>query len=251
MTYIILILAGLSAGIATGLVGLSAAAIIVPLLSTVLGMDPYIAIGISLSSDVLASGSSAITYGKNKHINIKNGLFMMSSVLIFTVLASYISSLNNTESLGNMTFVIVIVLGINFLRKNPNQERKTIKSKLDPRLRSILWGSLIGIICGYIGAGGGVMLLVVLTTILGYDYKTAVGTSIFIMTFTALLGAISHIIISGTNIIALSICAISALIGAKSSAIYANKVPVKKLYHVVGFFLIMFGLVLVFINQFL
>ena len=56
---------------------------------------------------------------------------------------------------------------------------------------------LIGFICGFVGAGGGMMMLLILTSVLGYELKTAVGTSVFIMTFTALTGAVSHFAIGG------------------------------------------------------
>jgi hypothetical protein len=250
MDYFIMIIAGLLAGIATGLVGLSAAAIIVPLYSTVLGMDPYIAVGISLSSDVLASGMSSITYARNKNIDIKNGIYMMISVLIFTVISSYLSSLLNTDSIGSFMNVIAIVLGINFLRKN-HQETKPLNEKQQShkKLKSVIWGVLVGCICGYIGAGGGVMLLVVLTSILGYELKAAVGTSVFIMTFTALTGAVSHIVISPPEIIPLILSVTSAVVGAFIAARYANKVPVSRLNNVVGIFMILFGIMLTGVKQ--
>ena len=68
---IICIIAGLGAGFGTGFAGMSAAAVISPLLITFLHMDPYLAVGIALASDVLASAASAITYGKNKNLDIK------------------------------------------------------------------------------------------------------------------------------------------------------------------------------------
>lgn len=253
MEYLVIVLAGLFAGIATGLVGLSAAAIIVPLFATVLGMDPYIAVGIALASDVLASGLSAVTYAKNKNIDIKHGLIMLIAVLIFTVVASYVSSLRDTKSLGGMMNILVIILGINFLRKNkmtPKEPRiGGVKKNL--KLKALLWGSMIGIICGYMGAGGGVMLLMVLTSVLGYELKTAVGTSVFIMAFTALIGAASHIIIGGTDIITLVICVVTALLGAWIASLYANKIDSRKLNVVVGMFLILFGIVLTLIKQLL
>lgn len=67
----IYILAGLGAGVGTGLAGLSAAAVISPMLITFLGFPAYEAVGISLASDVLASAVSAYTYGKNKNLDIK------------------------------------------------------------------------------------------------------------------------------------------------------------------------------------
>ena len=85
---IICILAGLGAGLGTGFAGMSAAAVISPMLITFLHMDPYLAVGIALASDVLASAASAYTYGKNKNLDIKNGVIMMISVLCFTLVGS-------------------------------------------------------------------------------------------------------------------------------------------------------------------
>ena len=82
---IVCIIAGLGAGVGTGLAGLSAAAVISPMLITFLGFPAYEAVGISLASDVLASAVSAYTYGKHKNLDIKNGLVMLLAVLVFTL----------------------------------------------------------------------------------------------------------------------------------------------------------------------
>ena len=78
MLWIVLVtfLAGMGAGLGTGFAGMSAAAVITPMLVTFLKMEPYMAVGIALSSDVLASAVSAYTYGKNKNLDIKNGIIM-------------------------------------------------------------------------------------------------------------------------------------------------------------------------------
>lgn len=93
LNFIIYLIAGLGAGIGTGLAGLSAAAVISPMLITFLHFDAYEAVGIALASDVLASAVSSYTYAKNKNIDIKNGLVMLFSTLVFTVLGSFAASL--------------------------------------------------------------------------------------------------------------------------------------------------------------
>ncbi len=82
--------AGMGAGLGTGFAGMSAAAVITPMLVTFLGVEPYAAVGIALASDVLASAVSAYTYGKNKNLDVKNGLVMMATVLVFTVVGSLV-----------------------------------------------------------------------------------------------------------------------------------------------------------------
>ena len=92
-TILVCFFAGMGAGIGTGFAGMSAAAVISPMLITFLGMDPYQAVGIALASDVLASAVSAYTYGKNKNLDVANGIVMMVTVLLFTLVGSYIASL--------------------------------------------------------------------------------------------------------------------------------------------------------------
>lgn len=80
-------IAGIGAGLGTGFAGMSAAAVVSPMLITFLHMEPYMAVGIALASDVLASAVSAYTYKKNKNLDVKNGFVMMVAVLCFTFVA--------------------------------------------------------------------------------------------------------------------------------------------------------------------
>ena len=199
ITIVVTFFAGMGAGLGTGFAGMSAAAVISPMLITFLNIDPYIAVGIALSSDVLASAVSAYTYGKNKNLDIKNGLIMMVSVLAFTVVGSYVSSLIPSATMGNFSVFMTFLLGIKFIVK-PVMTTKEAMQGVSAKKRvvqSILCGVLIGFICGFVGAGGGMMMLLILTSVLGYELKTAVGTSVFIMAFTAFTGAVTHFVIGG------------------------------------------------------
>ncbi len=55
ITILVTFFAGMGAGLGTGFAGMSAAAVITPMLVTFLDMEPYMAVGIALASDVLAS----------------------------------------------------------------------------------------------------------------------------------------------------------------------------------------------------
>ena len=234
---LVCLIAGLGAGIGTGLAGLSAAAVISPMLISFLGVPAYQAVGIALSSDVLASAISAYTYGKNKKLDIKNGLVMMGSVLIFTMIGSYLSKLVPNQIMGNFSMYMTLLVGIKFIVRPimtaPDVvEEKSTRTKI---MQSILCGVLVGFICGFVGAGGGMMLLLILTSVLGYELKTAVGTSVFIMTFTALTGGVSHFVIGGIpNLEILFLCMLFTLVGARVSARFANKASAKVLNRTLG-----------------
>lgn len=245
-TIIVTFFAGMGAGLGTGFAGMSAAAVISPILITFLGIDPYMAVGIALSSDVLASAISAYTYGKNKNLDIKNGLIMMISVLSFTVVGSYVSSLVPSATMGNFSVFMTFLLGIKFIVK-PVMTTKEAMEQVSAKKRavqSVLCGIFIGFICGFVGAGGGMMMLLILTSVLGYELKTAVGTSVFIMTFTAFTGVVSHFAIGGMpDLTVFVLCIVFTLIWARIAAVFANKATPKTLNRVTGVILVILGIV--------
>ena len=244
---IICILAGLCAGVGTGFAGMSAAAVISPMLITFLHMDPYMAVGIALASDVLASAASAVTYARNRNLDIRNGVIMMVSVLAFTLVGSGVASLVPQTTMGNFSVFMTLLLGIKFIVKPvmAPKQRFAQATGRQKAIRSIIGGSVVGFICGFIGAGGGMMMLLVLTSILGYELKTAVGTSVFIMTFTALTGAASHFMIGGTpDWFVFILCIVFTLIWARIAAAFANKAKPKTLNRATGIVLVVLGVVI-------
>ena len=249
--FIICFLAGIGAGLGTGFAGMSAAAVISPMLITFLGMEPYTAVGIALASDVLASAVSAYTYGNNGNLDVRNGLVMMVTVLAFTLVGSWISSLVPSTAMGGFSVFMTFLLGIKFLVKPVMTTREAMQN-VSPKKRlvqSVLCGMLIGFICGFVGAGGGMMMLLILTSVLGYELKTAVGTSVFIMTFTALTGAVSHFAIGGApDVWCLVFCVLSTLLWARIAAKFANKASPIVLNRATGAVLAVLGGAMVLVN---
>lgn len=238
--------AGMGAGLGTGFAGMSAAAVISPMLITFLDMDPYMAVGVALSSDVLASAVSAYTYGKNKNLDIKNGLIMMCSVLVFTVVGSFVSSRVPSATMGNFSVFMTLLLGIKFIVKPVMTTKEAMQgiSAKKRALQSVICGMMIGFICGFVGAGGGMMMLLILISVLGYELKTAVGTSVFIMTFTALTGAASHFAIGGLpDILVWILCVVFTFIWARIAAVFANRAAPRTLNRATGVILVVLGVV--------
>ena len=111
-------------------------------------------------------------------------------------------------------------------------------------IQSLICGIIIGFICGFIGAGGGMMMLLILTSVLGYELKTAVGTSVFIMSFTAFTGAVSHFTIGGMpDFTVWILCIVFTLLWARIAAVFANKATPKTLNRATGVILVILGIV--------
>lgn len=230
---------------------MSAAAVISPMLIAFLGMDPYMAVGIALASDVLASAVSAVTYGRNKNLDIRNGLVMMAAVLCFTALGSFVASVVPKTTMGNFSVIMTLLLGIKFIVKPVVAPKQCLTDATTAQkiVRSLLGGALVGFICGFVGAGGGMMMLLVLTSLLGYELKTAVGTSVFIMSVTAFTGAVSHFAIGGMpDVTALIVCVVSTLLFAQLAALFANRAQPKTLNRVTGAVLVVLGTAILIVN---
>ena len=244
-------LAGLGAGVGTGFAGMSAAAVIGPMLITFLGVPAYQAVGIGLASDVLASAVSAWTYKKSGNLDVKNSLVLLASVLCATVAGSLAAKLVPERAMSGTMQIAMIVLGLKFIVKPvvTTKEQMLEQSGKSLIIKSVVGGVAIGFICGFVGAGGGMMMLFVLTSFLGYEMHVAVGTSVFIMSFTALTGGISHFIIGGMpDVLCLVLCVGFTLICSLIAAKIANKADAKVLNRVVGAVLIATSVVILAVN---
>lgn len=224
---IVCVFASLGAGLGTGLAGMSAAAVISPMLITFLGVPAYQAIGIALASDVLASLVSAIVYGRSRHLDIRGGLFLLASVVGFTLVGSLASVHVGDNGLGIVSLFMTFLVGVQFVF-NPGYYRdirlRRGNAQYMHSARTLLSGAVIGLICGAVGAGGGMMMLIILTALLRYDLKTAVGTSVFVMSFTAFTGAATHFVVGGVySWELLMLCVVLTCVFAQLASLFANR----------------------------
>lgn len=260
--YIIVTLAAALAGIGTGLVGLSAATAMVPLMIVLCPTfsgehGAYMATAIALASDILGSAVTTGVYAKNKKIDLKHGWLIAACIIGMCTVGSVAAYFTHQTVLGGFSLILCVGIGIRFLVKPDSKERpeKDSKSKLTAKeiAVSLFFGLTIGFGTGFFGTGGGMMMLIVFTAMLGYERRTAVGTSTFIMTFTALIASVSHILIEPTIILEcwdfLLIAIVTATLFSLVSAKFANKVKGKVVGYVTGAILLTLGLAMIFINN--
>ncbi len=263
MEYIWYIIAAMGAGIGTGLAGLSAATVMVPILIVLCPSfggtyGAYQATAIALASDILGSAVTAAVYARNKKLDLKHGWLLMTCIIALSTVGSYAAYVVGNVVLGGFTLVLTFCIGIRFLVK-PDTSREDAGSA-DSRLGlkeiavSLFFGLTIGFGTGFVGTGGGMMMLVVFTVFLGYELKTAVGTSTFIMTFTALIGFVSHSLIHPAIVLerwnVLVVCIITATAASLISARFANRVSNRTVGLTTGVVLTLLGAVMIFLNYF-
>ncbi|MGM9521762.1 MAG: TSUP family transporter [Oscillospiraceae bacterium] len=261
MEYFWCFIAALGAGVGTGLAGLSAATVMVPIMivlcPTFTGeAGAYHATAIALASDILGSAFTTGIYIKHKNIDLKRGWIMLSCIIAMCIAGSFAAFKVGNVVLGGFSLFLCVGIGIRFLLKPDTQREKTVAkgAELDWKgiIVSLFFGLTIGFGTGFVGSGGGMMMLVVFTAFLGMDRKPAVGTSTFIMTFTALIAFISHTLIDPTILLQdwpiLILCIVTETIASIVSAQFANKVNNRTVGLVTGAVLTILGAVMLCIN---
>ena len=255
------IIASLGAGIGTGIAGLSAATVMVPILIVLCPSfsgetGAYQATAIALASDILGSAVTAYTYAKHKNIDLKRGWIMLVCILTMCTVGSYVAFIVGNVVLGSFTLFLTFCIGIRFLVK-PDTSRKNTAAKgekLDWKgvVISLFFGLTIGFGTGFVGTGGGMMMLVVFTAFLGMELKTAVGSSTFIMTFTALIASVSHILIHPAILLekwdVMLLCIAVATAASLASARFANRVKNRTVGLVTGAVLTVLGGAMLLLN---
>ncbi len=261
MEYFWYVIAAAAAGISTGMAGLSAATVMVPILIVLCPSftgeyGAYQATAIALASDILGSAVTAAVYAKNKRIDLKHGWVMMVCIITMSTVGSYVAYIVGNVVLGGLILFLTVGIGIRFVVK-PDTTRADAddsKTRLGTKeiIASIFFGITIGFGTGFMGTGGGMMMLVVFTAFLGYELKTAVGTSTFIMTFTAFIGFVSHSLIHPAIVLerqdVLIICIVTATVASLVSARFANRVSNRTIGLCTGVMLIVLGLSMIFLK---
>ena len=254
MEYLWYILAAVGAGVGTGLAGLSAATVMVPILIVLCPSfhgetGAFQATAIALASDIFGSAVTTLTYARHKNIDLGRGWIMLVCILGMCTVGSYAAWLAGNVVLGSFTLFLTFCIGIRFLVR-PDTSRKdaaACRERLDARgvAISLFFGLTIGFGTGFVGTGGGMMMLVVFTAFLGMELKTAVGTSTFIMTFTALIASVSHILIHPAIVFerwnVLVLCMTVATLASLYSARFANRVSGRTVGLVTGAVLTVLG----------
>ena len=262
MEWFLIIISAICAGIGTGFVGLSAATVMVPILIVLCpsfagDTGVYQATAVALVSDILGSAVATYTYAKNKNINLKQSWLIMLCILIMCAVGSYTAYIVENVVLGSFTLFLTFCIGIRFLVKPDTTRKKTNQAtsyKLDLKtiILSLVCGIPIGFGTGFVGTGGGMMMLIILSVFFKMELKTAVGTSTFIMTFTALIASISHILIHPAIAFEkwdiMLVCIIVATISSIVSARFANRVNNRTIGIATGIVLTILGATMIILN---
>ncbi len=211
------ILVGLIAGYASGHLGIGGGIITKPAIRLMLGYSALIAVGTPLLVNIPTALSGAYIYYKNDLIDKRMAFVMMAPAALGAILGSYLTSFFNGSLILLLSAIVIFFLGA---RLPLNLKIKKAQSFSSPYLMVI--ALFIGSAAGFLGLGGGFLLVPFLSLVIGHEMKLAFGTSLTIILAITIPGAVIHSMLGHIDLP----LAINLIIGVIPGAIIGARIAI-------------------------
>ncbi|GET33988.1 transporter [Prolixibacter bellariivorans] len=249
-----LIIIGIFTGLVTGLTGASGVMVVVPLIHLLLKFSIHEAIGTSLLVDVLTPLAIAYTFYKNGNIDMKSGGFVALASIIMALVGARFSDKIPDHGLGSsfasLLIILAIVIWINGIRRDRHSDDSDGQDTEIPDIpvwRNVAAAVLAGgsgFMTGFMGAGGGTNILLILLFVNRFPIHKALGTSILIMSLTAASGVIGHASMGNVSISAGLTIAMAAIFTGIYCARQASKISEKSLSRLMSIVYLVLGVLM-------
>ena len=246
---LLMVAVGLMSGLVMSLVGASAVMVIVPSLSLAFGFGMHVAIGVSLLVDVIASLAVGYSYWRHGNVDLRQGLWIALGSVAGAQLGAGWTVAIPGWFLAVCYGLWMVGAGVTIWKKGLDRaaiaERFRRYVQFDSAARrtavTLALGFGIGVNCGIFGAGGGILIMLVLIFVLDYPIHRAVGTSTVIMAVTAASGAVGYGLRGNIDLLASVVIAAGTVTGGMAGARFANLASERTLSRIVGGIFIVIG----------
>ncbi|MEY4063879.1 MAG: hypothetical protein RIR26_87 [Pseudomonadota bacterium] len=253
--FIVGILLSLLIGVSLGLLGGGGSILTVPILHYVFGIDAGNATALSLCVVGLSAALGAITYAKRREIAWREGLvFSLPSFFAVYSMRRYVhpalphqfNFLNFTigkDALILLVFSLIMLLAAGaMIRPARSNSGGSFEMSLSRVLQIVLQGALVGCVTGFVGAGGGFLIVPALVVLVGLDMKRAVGTSLAVIASNSLVGFSGALMAGMTvDVTVLSTVTAASLVGMLVGTKLVAKVSSAQLKPAFGWFVLVMG----------
>lgn len=232
-------LLALIAGTTLGLLGGGGSILVVPILVYIVKVEPKIAITMSLAIVGLTGFMGTFRHYKNGNVLVKLAFQFGAMTMLSTYLGTYLAKFLTGQMQLFIFAGIMLLASISMLKNG-----KEVKIKNTSNLTIFLAASVVGIVTGLIGVGGGFLIVPALVNFFHVDMKKAVGTSLLIIAINSLIGFVGNIINSPGLELDYQFIAIFtalAIVGSQIGSTLTHKLPQEKLKKIFGYFLIVMG----------
>jgi uncharacterized membrane protein YfcA len=220
---------GLVVGTLASRFGIGGAIVAIPFFRIILGFSGRAAIATALPLTIPTALSGAVVFHKKRLIKYKTAITAGVFGSIFSVIGAYVTMFVSSDFLMVLTSFMFFGLAYMISREKRERVRVTPSSLFEKAVLSIFIGCVAGFFSGFLGIGGGVILVPLLVSIRKIPLRRAIPTSLATMAIYAVPGAITHYMLGNVNIDILTFVLLGSVIGARISAEKTAKVEEKHL----------------------
>lgn len=254
-------LASIVMGLSLGMIGGGGSILTVPILVYLFHVPPILATAYSLFVVGLTAFVGGFTYLKRKEVDLKTGfIFAVPSFIgVYLTRAYVVPSLPDPlfeisgHAVSKPLFVmlvfavLMVAASLSMIRQKKSESKKI---EMTPVVRTLVIGAeglIVGGVTGFVGAGGGFLIIPALVVLVGLPMKIAVGTSLFIIAAKSLIGFVGDLQTQAQMDwrLLLTMAAI-AIIGLFLGVRLSSKVPEKALKKGFGYFVLFMGAIVLF-----
>ena len=238
--YLVAPFIGLGAGILGSMFGLGGGFLIVPLLN-IAGVDIRIAIGTSASAIFFNMLSSTIAYSRYRYVMYRAGFLLSTASIVTAYFGAQLTEVIDPDLLKTVFGFVLILVGLRMIITSSSSasEKRMLEWSLRNYVVLVLGGCLAGFMAGFLGVGGGIVNVPLLTS-LGFSMHYAVATSSMAITITSITSALTHHTLGNVDLGLLIFLVPSLVIGAQIGASIAKKtksVTLKRGFAIVMWFI--------------
>lgn len=230
-------------GLSLGLIGGGGSILTVPILVYFLGVGPHEAVVMSLAVVGATSLLGSYLHYRNDNVDLKGGILVGSAGVVGAFLGAPLTRLVSPELLLMMFGVLMLVVaGIMIWRRK--HAIADVASKLHP-VKGILAGLGVGVLTGFLGVGGGFLIVPALVLFGGMTMKKAIGTSLFVIFLNCVAGLIGHMGQEAFNWTLTAVVMALAVSGAVIGTVLSNRIAASKLQRAFAILVLGVGVFLV------
>lgn len=187
-------LVGLVAGVLSGAFGVGGGIVTTPAIRLLLGYPELVAVGTPLPVIVPTAMAGAWSYARRDLSDVRAGIIVGLSGLPTTILGAWLSDAVGGTVVLLVTAALIAWMAVDTVRQARAGTRAAVIGALHPRraLGLASLGIVAGAYSGFLGLGGGFVIVPLLTRWFGMDMRRAIGTSLVSVTLLAVPGTIAH-----------------------------------------------------------
>lgn len=177
-------------GLSLGLIGGGGSILTVPILVYLLGVGPHEAVGMSLAVVGATSILGSFMHWRRGNVEISSGLLFGIAGIVGALLGSPLTKLVSPEALLLIFGLLMLVVAVSMIwRRNHSTDESPHKPH---PVQGVLAGLGVGVLTGFLGVGGGFLIVPALVFFGGLTMKKAIGTSLFVIFLNCAAGLVGH-----------------------------------------------------------